>query len=54
MTMFRPIRKSTSGVGNGMISMAMIITMSVRISSSGREMTLRKNLSSMISTGLEN
>lgn len=52
MTMFRPIRKSTSGVGNGMISMAMIITMRARISSSGRAVTLRRNLSSMISTDL--
>ncbi|MNI12785.1 hypothetical protein D3C73_659810 [compost metagenome] len=45
--MFRPMRKSTSTVGKGMISMAMIITINDRISSSGRALTLRRNTLSM-------
>ena len=48
MTILSPIRKSTSTVGKGMISIAMIITISVRISSSGLEVTLRKILSNMV------
>ncbi|MNF82945.1 hypothetical protein D3C84_652570 [compost metagenome] len=54
MMMFKPIRKSTSTVGKGMISMAMIITINDRISSSGRALTLRKNTLSMAGQFREN